>query len=185
MKKTVVIYESRYGATKRYAQWIAQALSCPLFKRKDFHPKDFEKYSIIIYGGGLYAGGVSGIKLITENRELLADRKVILFTCGLADPQDAANVSNIRTSLAKILSPELLTQIQLFHLRGSIDYSRLSLLHRCMMAMFRRMLLKKAPDNLNEESRSLLETYGKRVDFTDRRSIQPLLEYVASLQKHS
>ena len=53
MNNTVVIYESKYGSTKSYAQWIAEELSCPLFERKKFNPKDFEKYEVIIYGGGL------------------------------------------------------------------------------------------------------------------------------------
>ena len=35
--------------------------------RKDiFKPEDFTNYDVVIYGGGLYAGGVSGIKLLTK-----------------------------------------------------------------------------------------------------------------------
>lgn len=138
MNKTVVIYESKYGSTRRYAQWIAKELGCPLFERK---------------------------------------RKVILFTCGIANPEDPDNVSSIRKSLAKILSPEMLKHIRIFHLRGAIDYSRLNLIHRSMMSMLRRMLLKKDAGSLREEDRQLLETYGKFVDFTDRKSIHPLIEY--------
>lgn len=177
MNKTVVIYESKYGSTRRYAQWIAKELGCPLFERKKFYPQDFTKYEVIIYGGGLYAGGVSGIKLITKNRKLLSAKKVILFTCGIANPEDPDNVSAIRKSLAKILSPEMLEHIRIFHLRGAIDYSRLNLIHRSMMSMLRRMLLKKDAGSLREEDRQLLETYGKFVDFTDRKSIHPLIEY--------
>ena len=101
MKKTVVIYESKYGSTRCYAQWIAEELTCSLFERKEFNPQDFTKYDVIIYGGGLYAGGVSGIKLITQNWKLLKNKQVVLFTCGLADPEDSGNVSAIRNSLTK------------------------------------------------------------------------------------
>jgi len=86
MRKIVVIYESKYGSTRCYAQWIAEELTCSLFERKDFNPKDFTKYDVIIYGGGLYAGGVSGIKFITQNWKLLKNKQVVLYTCGLADP---------------------------------------------------------------------------------------------------
>lgn len=181
MNKTVVIYESKYGSTRCYAQWIAEELACPLFERKKFKPQDFKKYDVVIYGGGLYAGGISGIKLLTKSENLLSGKKVILFTCGLANPEDPFNTSAIRKALEKVLSPEMLKQIRLFHLRGGIDYSRLSLVHRSMMAMLRRVLLKKDAKSLRAEDRQLLDTYGKCVDFTDRKSIQPLTGYVKSL----
>lgn len=181
MNQAVVIYESKYGSTRRYAQWISEELVCPLFERKDFNPQNLENYDVIIYGGGLYAGGVSGIKLITRNQDILSGKKVILFTCGLADPKDLYNVSHIRDSLTKIISPEISEHIQIFHLRGGIDYSRLSFIHRAMMTMLRKMLLKKDADSLREEDRQLLATYGKCVDFTDRNSILPLIQYVTSI----
>lgn len=31
MKKTAVIYKTKYGSTKKYAEWIAQNLSCDIF----------------------------------------------------------------------------------------------------------------------------------------------------------
>lgn len=48
MDKIVVIYESKYGYTKRYAKWISDALSCPAFERKQFRSGDFSKYEVII-----------------------------------------------------------------------------------------------------------------------------------------
>lgn len=179
-EKIAVIYESRYGHTRRYAEWIAQALSCPVFCRKAFHPRDFAQYETIIYGGGLYAGGVSGIRLLTANRELLRGKRVIVFTCGIADPADADNAAGIRSSLAKALSPEMLEQTSLFHLRGGMDYARLSPVHRAMMSMLRRMLSKKPASSLREEDRQLLQTYGTCIDFTDPESIRPLVACAAS-----
>lgn len=180
MSKMVVIYESRYGSTKRYAEWIAQALSCPLFERKKFHPEDLSQYEIIIYGGGLYAGGVSGIKLITQNWDILSGKKTVLFTCGIADPKDPDNISAIRTSLGKVLSKEMQEHLLIFHLRGRLDYSGLNLIHRSMMSMLRKMLLKKDTHTLRDEDRLLLDTYGKCIDFTDPKSIQPLVASVLS-----
>ena len=185
MDKTVVIFESKYGSTKRYAQWISEALCCPLFERKDFRPQDFGTYNVIIYGGGLYAGGVSGIKLITGNWSLISDKKIILFTCGLADPNDPVNVSHIRRSLAAVLSSDMMDCIKLYHLRGGIDYHKLSFVHKAMMAMLRRMLLKREASELSNEDRQLLDTYGKKIDFIDHSTIQPLTAYVKELPASS
>ncbi len=178
MNKTVIIYESKYGFTKRYAEWIAEALSCPVFERKKFCPKNLAQYDTIIYGGGIYAGGVSGIRLITENWSLLSDKQVVLFTCGLANPEDPYNISNIRKALSKVLSDDMMRQIGLFHLQGGIDYSRLSFIHKAMMSMLRKMLLKKDESALEKEDRLILKTYGQNLDFADKESIRPLVEYV-------
>lgn len=181
MKKTVVIYESKYGSTRRYAEWIAEALSCSFFEKAIFRPEDFSNYDVIIYGGGLYAGGVSGIKLLTKNWKLLENRHVILFTCGIADPALPENVANIRSSLSKTLSPEMMEHIHFFHLRGGIDYSKLRFIHKSMMAMLRKMLLKKSKEALTKEEQQLLDTYGTAIDFTNKESIQPIIEYILSL----
>ena len=180
MKKIVVIYESKYGFTKRYAQWIAEELHCPLFERKTLDPQQLHTYDVIIYGGGLYAGGMSGLKQFSKNQIIFSDKQLILFTCGLADPNNPENIATIRRSLAKILQPEMRSRTQIFHLRGGIDYARLTLVHRSMMSMLRKALMKKDANSLREEDRQLLDTYGKHVDFTDRASIQPLIQYVMS-----
>ncbi len=39
MSKIVVVYKSKYGTTKRYAEWISKSLSCDLFDRKDINKK--------------------------------------------------------------------------------------------------------------------------------------------------
>lgn len=182
MEKTIVLYESKYGSTRQYATWIAEALSCPVLERKKFRPSDFSSYEIILYGGGLYAGGISGISLITKNQSLLSDKKLILFTCGLADPANPENVSQIRQAMAKAIAPEILQSAAVFHFRGGIDYTRLSLLHRTMMSIMRKMLLKKEPCDLSSEDRGLLDTYGKCVDFSDPESIRPLVEFARTLK---
>ena len=183
MTRTIVIFDSKYGFTEQYARWISAALGCPAVRRKDFDSADFSSCETIIYGGGLYAGGVSGIRLLTEHWNQLSGRNVVLFTCGLADPADPDNAAHIRTSLSKALSAEMMEKIHLFHLRGGIDYARLNLKHKAMMAMLRRWLLRKDPGSLRIEDRQLLETYGKQIDFTSQSAIEPLIRLCISLQE--
>lgn len=39
-------------------------------------------YDTVIYGGGLYASGINGVKLITKNLDKLKNKKVIVFATG-------------------------------------------------------------------------------------------------------
>lgn len=180
MNNIIVLFESKYGFTKRYATWIAEALSCPLFEKKEFHPQDFKQYDTIVYGGGLYAGSVSGIKLLIDNWNLIHTKNIILFTCGFSNPNDPSNVTHIKENLKKTLSSEMLEKIHFFHFQGGIDYSKLSFKHKLMMSMLRKMLLKKDIHSLREEDKKLLETYGEYIDFTDRASIYPLINCALS-----
>ena len=179
--RILVSYSSKYGTTKRYAQWITEELACDLADSRDVSPERLKSYDVIIHGGGLYAGGLSGINTIAKNFDAISDKHIVLFSCGLADPEDPENVAHIESGLEKVLTPEMRGKIKQFHLRGGIDYSHLGLKHRAMMAMLRRVMLKKGYDNLRGEDQMMLDTYGGTVDFTDRVSLAPLLNYVRAL----
>lgn len=179
--RILVTYASKYGTTKRYAQWIAEDLACDLRDSREVNAELLKSYDILIHGGGLYAGGLSGIQTIVKNYDAISNKRIILFSCGLADPEDPENVAHIEAGLEKVLTPEMREKIRQFHLRGGIDYSRLGLTHKAMMAMLRTVMLKKGYDNLRSEDQMMLDTYGGTVDFTNRESLAPLLNYVRSL----
>ena len=179
--RILVTYASKYGTTKRYAQWIAEDLACDLRDSREVNAELLKSYDILIHGGGLYAGGLSGIQTIVKNYDAISNKRIILFSCGLADPEDPENVAHIEAGLEKVLTPEMREKIRQFHLRGGIDYSRLGLTHKAMMAMLRTVMLKKGYDNLRSEDQMMLDTYGGTVDFTNRASLVPLLSYVRSL----
>ena len=181
MNRTVVVYESKYGSTKKYAKWLSEELSCDLIEKKNTTIDKLLGYDTIIYGGGLYAGGVSGIKLITKNFDKISNKNLILFTCGLANTSDKENIAHIKDSLNKVLSTEMQDKIKVFHLRGGIDYKKLNFIHKIMMKMMYKMLCKKDPKTLKNDDKELIATYGSVVDFTDKSFIQPIVEYVKLL----
>lgn len=178
MKKTVVVYQSKYGSTKKYAEWIAQALSCDLAERRHMTGEKLAQYDVIIYGGGLYAGGVSGINLIVKSFNRICNKDIIVFTCGLADTSNAENVEHIRKGMRSVFTEEMFAKIKLYHLRGGIDYGKLNILHKTMMAMLHKVMLKKDPASLSQEDKEMLASYGKEVDFTDKRAIEPIVSFV-------
>ena len=179
MKKTAVVYKSRYGSTRKYAGWIAEILGSDLFEESEISGSELESYSVIIYGGGLYASGINGISLLTKNFHSIKDKSLIVFTVGLASPEDTSIYKPI---IEKNIPDEMRSSIKFFHLRGGIDYGELNMIHKGMMAMLKKMVEKKPEGEKTGEDRQMLETYGQKVDFTDRDSISPLVEYVLKLE---
>lgn len=175
MSNIAVIYKSHYGFTETYARWISEELSADLLEADKVKTVDLQKYDTIIYGGGLYAGGVSGISLITKNYNVLKSKALYLFTVGAADVADEENVSSIRTSLARTLTPQMMEEIKIFHFRGGLLYSKMNFIHKSMMGMMRRMLLRKLENELRNDEKGILDTYGQDVSFTDRKMISALV----------
>lgn len=179
--KCIVTYSSKYGSTEKYAKWIGEALSCEVRDIKSLRPDMLQVYDVIIHGGALYAGGVSGIKHLIKLYPTVNDKKLILFTCGLADPASSKNVTHIEKGIAEAVPKEMHDNMKQFHLRGGIDYSRLSLIHRMMMGMLCQTMKKKGYDNLSDEDKLMLDTYGKKIDFSDQSTIRELVDYVMTL----
>ncbi|GHT56820.1 flavodoxin [Spirochaetia bacterium] len=170
--KTVVIYASKYGAAKQYAAWIAEELHAVLLEQGQVSPAQLQEFDCVIYGGGLYASGILGASLVTKN----PCKILVVFTVGLADPKN----TDYTHILKKNFSPESTQPLKVFHLRGGIDYKKLGPVHRIMMAMLKRQIAGKPDTAQTEEDRAFVEIYGKKVDFTDRYTIAPLVEFVRS-----
>lgn len=173
--KTLVLYKSKYGATKQYAQWIAESLNADIFEVAELKNIDFSIYDKLVYGGGLYAGGINGIDSIVKNFDKIRDKKIIIFTVGLADTKNQDNINSIKNSINKTLPSEFVENVQFFHLRGAMDYSKLGTIHKGMMAMMKKSVSKKAQDKLTQEDREMLETYGKQVSFVSRENIDEII----------
>ena len=56
--KTLVVYRSHYGSTRRYAQWLAQALDADAAEERQADARLVQNYECVIFGGGLYAGSM-------------------------------------------------------------------------------------------------------------------------------
>ncbi|MFA9464684.1 MAG: flavodoxin domain-containing protein [Velocimicrobium sp.] len=178
MAKIAVIYKSKYGFTKKYAQWISEELGADLLKAEQTKPATLQGYDAIIYGGGLYAGGVNGISLITKNFRSICNKKLFLFTVGAADVTDSQNINTIRNALNRVLTPEMQGKIKIYHLRGGMDYDQMNFMHRTMIDMMMKMIRKKQESELRSDDKAMIETYGQKVDFTDRLAITPIIEAI-------
>lgn len=179
--KCIVTYSSKYGSTQKYAKWIGEAISCEVKDIKRVHSDTLQNYDVIIHGGALYAGGVSGIKHLIKLYPAISSKKLVLFTCGLADPTSSKNVEHIEKGISGAVPEEMYDNMKQFHLRGGIDYSRLSLVHRMMMWMLCQTMKKKGYNNLFDEDKLMLDTYGKKIDFSDQNTIKALVDYVLQL----
>lgn len=166
--RTIVVYRSKYGYTKKYAEWLAESLGCDIKENASF--ADIASYDAVIYGGGIYAGRINGAKLITKNLSRLSGKKLVLFAVGssVGRPQE------LEEFWTKALEETVREKIPYFYLRGGFDYSRLGNVDRLMMNMLKKMLLGK--DTLTEDEKGLLAAYETPFDFTEKKNLDDIIK---------
>lgn len=172
----VILYGSEYGTAERYARQLARETGIPVFGYED--APDLKGCGLVIYFGGLYAGGVKGLKQTLK--ALPMDTKMVLATVGLADVTDPENILNIRASLRRQVPEPFLEKAAVFHLRGGIDYDKLSLVHKTMMAMLYQKARRLPEEKKTAEVRAMIETYNTKVDFVDFGALEPIRSLIDS-----
>ena len=66
MNKGIILYQSKYGATKKYAQWLQESTGYDCMETKSATVKQLKEYDTIILGGGVYASGIAGLSFLKK-----------------------------------------------------------------------------------------------------------------------
>ena len=170
---TIVIYKSKYGSTKQYAEWIGKALDCEVKEHKSVKADDLLNYDTIIYGGGLYAEIIAGVNLITKNFEKLKDKKLIVYTTGITPPDVREYYDH--EVLDKNFKPEMLEHIKIFNFLGRMVLSELTVAHRTAIKMLKKIMSGR--ENPTDMEKMLIELCDADGDFTDKAAIDELVGF--------
>ena len=155
--KIAVIYKSKYGATKRYAGWIALKLDADLYEVSDIGGKDLKDYDTIIYGGPLYI------------------EKINVFMVGMKCFDDIY----IKSVLEKNIPKEILKNISSFYFRGKMNYKELSIIDKILMRGLRISISNKKQSDISDDEKMILEIVNNPIDYIDKKSIDTLLSNVS------
>lgn len=172
----IIIYGTQYGSARTYAKELAKRTGFDVVEYTDV--ADINDYETIVYIGSLYAGGVQGMKKTFSKLADPTGKTIVIATVGLADPTVAEYTDHIKDGMRKQLPEDIFDAASIFHLRGAIDYSKLGLKHKTMMALLYRKC-KSIPENeQTADVKALIETYNKQVDFIDFTTLDPIIEAV-------
>ena len=90
MKKGIIIYQSKYGATKKYVDWLTEKFKFDCIETPNAKIKDIEKYNTIILCGGIYASGIAGLSFFRKNYDVLKNKKLAIFCVGASPFEEQA-----------------------------------------------------------------------------------------------
>lgn len=172
--KSIVVYKSKYGSTRTYAEWIGERLDSKVVEVGDITISDLMEYDTIIYGGGLYAEVIGGVQIITKHLDSLADKKIAIFTTGIT-PLDCREYYD-EMVIAKNFRKGMPDNVRVFNYMGKMILSELTPVHRGALKTLKKiMTAKKNPTDMEKLLITLCDADG---DFTDKEAIEELIDYV-------
>ncbi len=177
--KTLIIYTSQTGFTKKYAEWIAERTKGEVMELKEAQKKTagfFEEYEAIVYGGWTMAGSVVKVKWFLDKATAWKGKKLALFCVG-GSPVDSPDIA---TMLQKVLTDEQRGYVKAFYCQGGFNYEKMKAPSRFAMKMFVRMLKKK---DATEEERTMAQAVSKSYDISDIKYTDPIVEYLEGEKK--
>ncbi len=167
----VILYQSKYGATKKYVDWLVDETGFVCIETKKAKPDEVQKYDTIILGGGIYASGIAGLSFLRKNIDVLQGKKILVFCVG-ASPYDEAPFREI----VKHNMNDKLSAIPCFYCRGAWDMAAMNVVDRSLCKMLRKAVEKKQPDEYEIWEKALMEAGEEKCDWTDKKYIEPILD---------
>ncbi len=177
MKKGIILYQSNYGATKKYADWLAEETGYDVIETKKAKASNVQDYDVIVLGGGVYASGILGLNFLKKNTSKLAGKKIAVFAVG-ASPYDERAIKQIRDLHFK----DELTNIPLFYCRGAWDEDKMSFAHRTLCKMLKKAVEKQSPEEYEPWQEALMCSAGQKCDWTDKKYLMPLIEHLKEVK---
>ena len=168
--KGIILCQSKYGASKKYAEWIAEETGFRIVETKKADIKEVSEFDVIVLGGGVYSASIAGISFLKKNIEVLRGRKIYVYCCGAA-PYDDEILDIIRKKNMK----DKLADIPCFYYQGMWDLEGMRFGDKAMCKLYIKVLSDKAPEDLKVWERPFLEAKDKKCDWTDKKYIEPLI----------
>ena len=171
--KGVILYTSKYGATKRYADWLAEETGFDCIETKNAKVKDVMQYDTIILGGGIYASGIAGLSFLKKNIGQLGGKKIIIFCNGASPYEEDAFRQIVEHNLKDALS-----DLPCYYCRGAWDMDSMSFKDKTLCKMLQNAVAKKDPKDYEVWEKALMVAGSEKCDWTDKAYIEPILEEI-------
>lgn len=176
MSRGIILYQSKYGATKKYADWLVEATGFDCVETKNAKVANLQNFDVIILGGGVYASGIAGLQFIKKNISPLKNKKIVVFAVG-ASPYDEKAIMQIRELHFK----NELCDIPLFYCRGAWDEAKMKFADRTLCKILQKAVAKQNPEEYEPWQNALMCAAGEKCDWTDKSNLEPLLKHIEKL----
>ncbi len=169
----IILYQSKYGATKKYVDWLTEETGFDIVEIKKANVSDISKYDIVVLAGGIYASGIAGLSFLKKNIGSLKNKKIAVLCVG-ASPYDKDAFNEIyKHNFIKEISG-----IKCFYARGTWNEDAMSFKDRTLCRMLQKAVAKQDPSTYEPWQKALMCAVGQKCDWTDKKYLDPLVRYI-------
>lgn len=179
MKKAIVIYSSKRGSTKQYAEWIAEELNknseCKLVAFKDSKTYNLYEYDLIVYGGWIRGSGIVDFDVFSKrlDKEILS--KMVVFGCGVADETPDNYMQVWSLNIGKI-DPHNDYKSVMYILGGRYNPEAITGLDKMLMAVAKKVMLSGATPDAEGTAAMMKDRIENGCDLVKRENINALVK---------
>ena len=173
MSAPLIIYNSRGGSTRRYAQLLASATGGTAVPMKEVRPGQMQAADTVVFASWLMAGSLQGGGFVKRHWHILKEKRTVLAVVGLGRMLDEKLWGEYA---ARAFTPEMRDSLRVFYLRGAYHPAERSILVRRLMSGVAGALEKKAsptPDDL-----ALARDMRQGCDYVDGDLLAALTSYL-------
>ncbi len=157
----IIIYESKTGFTKRYADMLAEKAGLKVFRVKEL--SKVSRGEEIIFLGWMKVGKIQGLDKLRKYN--------VKAVCGSGTGQTAEPSTEV------VIARNRIESIPFFYLRGGcFPLKELKGMDKIMLSMFVKMLKnRKDKDEKNDEAIAIIEN---GFDGVKEENLEPVLEWL-------
>lgn len=141
--KGAIIYKTKYGSTKQYAEWLGAEFNLPIIKCDDLIEGELKQYDFLLIGTPVYIGKFQIAKWLKRNLKNLINKKIFLFIVAGTSVEETETRNKI---VLKNVPQEIKAYCEIYFLRGRVVYKTLSFTDKLLLkfaATFEKDPVKK------------------------------------------
>jgi len=139
--KGIIVYKGKYGATKQYADWLAQELQLPVISADNIRSTQLNEYDVILIGTSVYFGKLKITAWIKENQSILEGKALFLFLVSGTKPSEK---EKLEAYVSSGIPDAIRRRCKIYYLPGRVILAKLSWKDRFLLNMGARLAKSSA-----------------------------------------
>ena len=171
--RTLIIYESQAGSTKRYAEDIARAVGGDVLPLKKFKEKMIKNYDTLVFGGWVRGSKIVGADDFLASYDAMNGKNVILFAVGMS----IANAESRKNLIsANILD---LYHVRFYQFQGGFDFNKLNFKNKFLFNTAIRQI--ENDPNATPDMKMVSYVKDHPVEYYDQAKVDRVVSVINSL----
>lgn len=168
--RTLIIYESLCGATKKYAEDIAKAVAADVVPLKKFKSKMAADYDTIVFGGWVKGGQIEGLNKFLSSWEKMEGKDVVVFSSGMSLVTKETRDHMISVNLLYMY------HIRYYMLRGNFEFEKLDWKNKLMMNLNLKRI--ESDPEATPDQKALLSIRNTPMLYYDQKGVDRIVTVI-------